>query len=77
MAKAGSNMNSYAEESHFSLSSDDASSSDHINAKTELERNTEESADDSNCNDGILGNLANEDDTRGDDLFQKWQMVRI
>ena len=36
-----------------------------------LDRNTEESADDSNCNEGIVGNLANKEDTKGDDLFQK------
>jgi hypothetical protein len=42
----------------------DASSHDHANAKMELDRNTEESADDFNCNEGILGNLANEEDTR-------------
>ena len=39
--------------------------------KTALDRNTEESADDSNCNEGFLGNLANKEDTGGDNLFQK------
>jgi hypothetical protein len=36
-----------------------------------LDRNTEESADESYLNNGILGNIAKEEDIRGDNLFQK------
>jgi hypothetical protein len=72
VAKAGGNMNSDAEESHLSPSSDDASSHDHVNElKKALDRNTEESEDDSGCYEGIMGNFAKEEDTGGDDLFQK------
>ena len=72
VAKAGGNMNSDAGKSHFSPSSDDASSHDHVNAlKTALDRDTEESADVSDHNKDIVSNLANKGALEEMNLFQK------